>query len=67
MLRTGKSWSCSDCQYQTTHKGNLFKHIESRHVEAQYYSCQWCDKVCKGVNSYNVHVYTVHKDTNIKQ
>ena len=57
----GGMWHCADCGYKSQLKANVYKHVESQHVPPQYYTCEICDKVCKGINSYNVHYYKTHK------
>ena len=61
MMKSDKVWQCTDCDYKSTNKANVYKHVESKHVPPQYYSCEICSKVCKGINSYNVHYYNTHK------
>ena len=53
-------WQCIICDHVGNHKGNMLKHVESRHLP-QYYSCEICSLVCKGLNSYNVHYSRKHK------
>merc|ERR1712098_825641 len=54
-------WKCTDCEYFSAKKSNVYKHVESRHVETQYYPCNLCGKDFKGINSYNVHLSNVHR------
>ena len=54
-------WKCTDCDYYSAKKSNVHKHVESKHVETQYYPCNFCGKVFKGINSYNVHLSNVHR------
>lgn len=57
----GGKWKCEECNY-VSKSSNVYKHIESRHVEARMYTCSVCSRVFKGINSYNVHYYTNHKN-----
>ena len=66
MEKVDGGWLCGDCGYFSNKKTNLYKHVESKHVEAQYYNCEMCGKVLRGINSYNVHIYTHHKSSNLK-
>merc|ERR1712218_148559 len=58
MQRCGGEWHCVDCSYSSKLKNNVYKHVESKHVEPQIYQCIHCGKALKGMNSYNVHIYT---------
>ena len=60
MQRSDGQWQCIDCSYTSKLKNNVYKHVASKHVVPQIYRC-FCGKTLKGLNSYNVHVYTVHK------
>ena len=50
-------WQCIDCNKYSKTKANLKKHVEI-HIEGLFFSCKYCDKVCKTRNSLNLHVYT---------
>ena len=34
MLKVGSGWQCSDCEYSSAKKYNLYRHVEVKHVEA---------------------------------
>ena len=56
----GGKWQCVDCMYESQ-SCNVKKHIESKHMIPQEYSCRFCGKILRGKHAYNNHVYTVHK------
>ena len=62
MIQNGGMWQCTDCDYNSKYKANVYKHVEVRHVEAQQYECSVCGKVLRGINSYNVHIYQKHRN-----
>jgi len=57
----GGKWLCCECNY-TSGRGNVLKHVESRHVPKREYLCPVCEKVLFGLNSYNNHLYHAHKN-----
>ena len=57
MVKFGNMWQCSDCDYSSSKSSNLYRHVESKHVETQFYPCPKCGKHFKGSNSYSVHMY----------
>ena len=61
MQRRDGAWHCVDCSYSSKLKSNVYKHVESKHVQPQIYHCNQCGRGFKGTNSYNVYIYTVHK------
>ena len=65
MIKCGNMWQCTDCDYSSCKTTNLFRHIESKHVETRMYGCQYCGKQFKGVNVYQTHIYTVHKKSSL--
>ena len=61
MIKDSWGWYCTECGMKSTNKANVYKHVESKHVPTQYYTCEICSKVCRGLNSYNVHYSRNHK------
>ena len=62
MVKVGQAWRCTDCDYSSLKSSNLYRHIESKHVQTQFYTCQICNRSFKGSNSFNVHMYNSHKN-----
>ena len=61
MQKIDGGWKCTECDYVSNKKSNLYNHVEAKHVGGQLISCNYCGKVLKGVNSYSVHVSTNHR------
>ena len=59
--RVGQLWECLDCEYKSNKNTNVLRHIESKHVETQFYPCQICGAVLRGSNSYSSHMSIRHK------
>jgi len=47
-------WRCTDCEYNSTHKATLKRHIESKHMEYSY-ECSICNHICPTRNALQVH------------
>ena len=62
MVKVDQAWRCADCEYSSLKSTNLYRHIESKHVQTQFYTCQICRRSFKGSNSFNVHMYRDHKN-----
>lgn len=62
MIKYGGIWQCNDCDYKSQKSCNVYKHIECRHVVPQLYECNFCGKILRGINSFNVHMSNVHRD-----
>jgi len=58
-IRLGKMFKCSDCDYETSVKGNLDKHIEAKHISPGV-SCQYCAKLCPTRHALRMHVSRQH-------
>ena len=54
-------YSCDQCEYQATQKGNLKTHIDSVHEDVQYTSDQ-CDCKSKWKGDLKKHLESVHGD-----
>ena len=61
MLQDSGHWTCVDCGYSSKFKNNVFKHVESKHVKAMFYTCKLCGKVLRGMNSFKTHTYREHR------
>ena len=55
-----KPYKCKLCDYQTTHKGHLNKHVKSIH-EGIKYPCHQCDYKARNPSDLNKHVNSKHK------
>jgi len=53
-------WQCKECFY-ISQSCNVKKHIESKHLIPQDYSCVHCGQVLRGRHAYNNHLYIAHK------
>ena len=58
-IRYGKMFKCSECEYETTVKGNLGKHIEAKHISPGV-SCQYCSKLCPTRHALRMHTTRQH-------
>ena len=58
-------WACNDCGYQSQ-KSNVKRHVESRHLVPTQYTCQLCQRVFHGKNSFDTHIYNNHKEAKLK-
>ena len=54
-------YSCDQCEYQATQKGNLKTHIDSVHGDVQY-TCDQCDCKSKWKGDLKKHLESVHGD-----
>ena len=50
---------CKLCEYTTSFKRDLARHIESRHLDLEY-TCYYCDKVLKTKRTYQQHLRKFH-------
>jgi len=55
-------WACSECEYNSKFKHNVFEHIESKHVGSYGYPCSVCNKVCPTKNAFRIHNIRYHKN-----
>ena len=53
-------WSCSDCEYRSQKRGNLYEHIEAKHVTHPGYQCSLCHVVSKTSASQRMHFRKYH-------
>jgi len=58
-IRFGRIFKCSDCDYETSVKGNLEKHIEAKHISPGV-SCQYCAKLCPTRHALRMHISRQH-------
>jgi len=61
-IRFGKMFKCSECDYETTVKGNLGKHIEAKHISPGV-TCQFCSKFCPTRHALRMHITRQHSTT----
>ena len=57
-----KFWSCTDCDYMKRSKGDVFKHVERKHVELEVH-CNYCHLVYKSRPELLTHVKAKHPST----
>ena len=55
-------WNCMVCDYTSTKKDNVRKHVE-KHMEGLSYSCELCNKEFRSMNTLNSHKSIVHRST----
>ena len=58
-IRYGKMFKCSECDYETTVKGNLGKHIEAKHISPGV-TCEFCSKFCPTRHALRMHITRQH-------
>ena len=57
-----KKWCCSSCGKETYLKTDMFRHVESNHIENHPgFSCEYCGHILKSSNAYRVHVNQKHR------
>ena len=61
MVRVGHSWQCSVCEYQSAKKGNMFEHVEAKHIESPGYECSTCGVYCKTYSAFRSHHKRQHR------
>ena len=61
MLKFPGTWKCSDCNYESKNKNNMYEHVECRHVSHPGYICQFCNKTIASRNSLRNHIIRMHK------
>ena len=54
-----KYWSCNDCDYMKRSKGDVFKHVERKHVDLEVH-CVYCHLVYKSRPELLTHVKAKH-------
>ena len=54
-----KYWSCNDCNYMKRSKGDVFKHVERKHVDLEVH-CVYCHLVYKSRPELLTHVKAKH-------
>jgi len=58
----GFKFKCSMCNMTNKLKTNVMNHVESAHFPNSFcYSCEYCGKLFKSLNSKNVHVSKMHR------
>ena len=62
MIRTERGWKCGQefCNYLTTNKGHLKRHIESKHVDTGGAQCDHCQMILSTRNALYMHVQRHH-------
>jgi len=61
MVKLPGRWRCSDCEYESRNKNNMYEHIECRHVDHPGYLCPYCSKAIASRNSLRNHIIRKHK------
>ena len=54
---------CEECDYQTTFKSNLTRHMENRHSndrDSKKFECEECDKKCNSKEALKYHTNAIH-------
>ena len=64
MYKEGNLWKCTECHYQYSQRGHVYKHVEAKHIVHGGYSCQICGRVLKTKESLRVHTYHSHPKLN---
>lgn len=49
------SWTCLACSYSTSHKTNMYQHVEAKHVQTEGYNCPYCSRFCPNFKSLKNH------------
>jgi len=49
------NWTCLACSYSTSHRTNMYQHVEAKHVQTEGYSCPYCTKFCPNFKSLKNH------------
>ena len=58
---SGIKLKCSLCSLTNKLRSNVANHVESAHFPNTFtYSCEYCGKIFKSLNSKNVHVSKRH-------
>ena len=47
-------WQCRDCEYRSSHKATIKRHVESKHIEATY-QCDICHHQVSTKHQLNSH------------
>ena len=53
-------FSCDQCDYETTKKGNLLTHLKSKH-EGIKFPCDQCDYKATQKSRLTVHIKSIHE------
>jgi len=60
---SGIRYKCTMCTMSNKLKTNVVNHVESAHFPDTFtYSCEYCGKTFKSLNSKNVHVSKMHRN-----
>jgi len=54
------SWACAECSFTTKYQATMSNHVESRHLQSDGYTCQFCNKFCPTKNALKCHIYQRH-------
>ena len=55
-----KSQKCSVCDYSSSNKGYLKKHIESKHEGKKHYKCSMCNNSFSHKTNLKAHMESIH-------
>ena len=53
-------YTCDECEYSTSNRQNLMKHIVSKQDENQVYPCDWCKIEANSLISLKNHRERIH-------
>ena len=60
-IHEGVKFSCLECEYQATQKGDLTRHTQSVHERNQKYQCFFCDYQSARKDQLTNHQKSVHE------
>ena len=62
MFYSDYQWHCSMCQKGSTSKTDIFRHVESTHIDNHPgYECDLCGEIVKSRNALRQHRSNKHK------
>ena len=53
-------WACTDCEFTSKNKSNVFEHIEGKHIQGPGYICPECEKICPTKKALRHHLARHH-------
>merc|ERR1712150_223184 len=61
-----KSMSCDQCEYTTSDKSNLRRHIKTKHATIKEFNCNDCDYATNRKDNLLTHLKSSHKKLSCK-